>query len=133
MRRSTLHFWAGFAGLIVFALTGQYMQWELGRLEGMPDGPRMGYRSSHIFLLLASAMNLVRGIYSSRFQDGTLSGWLERFSTPLLLAAPVAYLGSFFVESHVGAGDRFLTFFGSVLVVAACVFLTGAAWFDRRK
>lgn len=133
MRRSTIHFWVGVAGLIAFALTGQYMQWGLDRLQDMADGPRMAWRSAHIFLLLSSALNLVRGVYRSRFNAGSLAGKLESLASPLMIAAPFAYIASFFAESYVGAGERLLTFMGSVMVLAACVLLTGAAWFGREK
>jgi hypothetical protein len=61
-RLGPLHFWVGVGGLCVFVLTGQYMDKVLGHLVGMSDGPRMLYRSAHIYILLASMMNLVYGI-----------------------------------------------------------------------
>ena len=62
-----------------------------------------------------------------------MAGRLESWSTPLLLVAPVAFLVSFFVESPAGVDARNVKLIGCIMVLAACVFLTAAAWFDRRK
>ena len=40
----------GLVIVIVFLLTGQYMDKYLQHLHGMPDGPRMLYRTRHIFI-----------------------------------------------------------------------------------
>ena len=53
----------GISVVIVFLLTGQYMDNYLGHLEGMPDGPKMLYRSRHIYILLAGLLNIGIGAY----------------------------------------------------------------------
>src|ERR1041385_5006139 len=54
-----------FGGLVVlaFLLTGQYMDKFYNHLHGMPDGPRLLYRTRHIFILLAGLLNLGIGAY----------------------------------------------------------------------
>ena len=52
----SLHLVAGILGLLLFVLQGQYMDHVHDHLAGMEDGPRMMFRSSHIYLLLASLL-----------------------------------------------------------------------------
>src|SRR5437588_11588673 len=56
MKRFHLIF--GLLAVIAFLLTGKYMDYYLGHLYGMPDGPRMLYRTRHIFILLAALLHL---------------------------------------------------------------------------
>lgn len=79
-RLGLFHFWIGVGGMCVFALTGQYMDRVLDHLVGMSDGPRMLYRSAHIYILLASMMNLIYGIIFGRFDQIGCKGF-----APLLL------------------------------------------------
>jgi hypothetical protein len=76
-----LHFGLGVAAFALFVLTGQYMHWILDHLRGMPDGPRLMYRTSHIYLLWSALLN-------------TLVGSL------LLLAGPFLLTASFLLESE---------------------------------
>jgi hypothetical protein len=57
------HLIFGLVVVVIFLLTGQYMDRYLNHLEGMPDGPRMLYRTRHIFILLAGLLNLGLGAY----------------------------------------------------------------------
>ena len=58
-----LNFIFGFVGIILFLIQGQYMDINYNHLKGMEDGPRMLFRSAHIYFLLASIINLCIGIY----------------------------------------------------------------------
>ena len=92
MRR--LHLVIGSTGVLAFLLTGQYMDRALGHLAGMADLPRMLYRSGHIYLLLASLLNLVLGLHLSDTGDG----WRRRtewIGSVLLTIAPVLLLIGF--------------------------------------
>jgi len=64
-----VHMVFGLAVLVVFVLTGQDMALYHGHLGGMADGPRMLYRSRHIYILLASLLNLGLGAYLTRGLD----------------------------------------------------------------
>ena len=44
--------------LIVFLLTGQYMDKYYHHMVGVPDGMRLLYRTRHIFILLSGLTNL---------------------------------------------------------------------------
>ena len=52
MRR--FHLGAGLLGVLAFLATGQYHE----HLRGMDDAQRLLFRSAHIYLLLASLLNL---------------------------------------------------------------------------
>jgi len=53
----------GVAVFIVFLLTGQYMDRYFHHLVGMPDGPRLLYRTRHIFILFSGLLNVGIGAY----------------------------------------------------------------------
>ena len=59
-----LHLIIGLTVVVIFLLTGQYMEYVHNRL--LLDGTRMLYRSRHIYLLLAGLLNLILGIYFVR-------------------------------------------------------------------
>ncbi len=53
----------GLLVVVAFLMTGQYMDKYLAHLHSMPDGPRMLFRTRHIFILLAGLINLGIGSY----------------------------------------------------------------------
>lgn len=61
MRR--VHLIVGVVGIGLFVLSGQYMDRALGHLDGMADGPRLMFRTRHIFLLLSSLTHLLLAVY----------------------------------------------------------------------
>jgi hypothetical protein len=95
----SLHLALGVAAFALFVLTGQYMHWILDHLRGLPDGPRLMYRTSHIYLLWSALLNLVLGSYlrpagTRRARGAQVVGSL------LLLAGPILLTASFFLESN---------------------------------
>ena len=97
MSLQRLHLWIGVATLIVFLLTGQYMDRYLRHLVGMEDGPRMLYRSAHIYLLWSGLLNASFGLYPSMSVPGWRNG-LRKMGSALVLVAPPLLLIAFFVE-----------------------------------
>lgn len=61
MKRFHLIF--GLVVLVVFLLTGQYMDRFHEHLRYTPDGPRMLYRTRHIFILLSGLLHVGIGSY----------------------------------------------------------------------
>lgn len=98
MLRKT-HLIVGILGLLAFVLQGQYMDLALAHLVGLEDGPRMLFRSSHIYLLLAALLNVVMGVYM-RGDIRFLIPELQLVVSVIVLAAPFALLAGFFLESH---------------------------------
>lgn len=94
-----LHLTIGLIGVLVFLLTGQYMHWAQEHLHGMPDGPRLVFRSSHIYLLFASLLNVALGCYLQRLSGSVAKGAQWAGSTAVLLG-PLMLSWSFFFERY---------------------------------
>ena len=105
MRLRVIHLVVGFAGLIAFVASGVYMAWVHAGLQGMPDGPRLFYRSAHIYLLWGALLNLLLGCYLARLERGVLRH-VQSLGSLLILAGPFMLAASFFAERHNPELDR---------------------------
>ena len=90
-----------FGALVVlaFLLTGQYMDKYFNHLDGMPDGPRLLYRTRHIFSLLAGLLNLGMGAYIT-YRSETWQRILQLIGSLLIVAASFLFLIAFFYEPN---------------------------------
>jgi hypothetical protein len=95
MRR--LHLVVGLGGVVAFLLSGQYMDRVHNHLADMEPTPRLLFRSTHIYLLLASLVNLALGLYLTPTPSPWRT-WLRHAGSVLVLAAPVLLAIGFFVE-----------------------------------
>lgn len=95
MKRFHLIF--GFTVLIVFALTGQYMDRYHHHLHGMADGPRMLYRTRHIFILMSGLLHLGVGTYW-RDRSGAVPRAMQIIGSLLITTASVLFTIAFFKE-----------------------------------
>ena len=93
------HLIIGTLGIFAFLLTGQYMLWVHNHLQGMPDGPRLFFRSCHIYLLWSSLLNVVLGCYLTRPQRRYLRH-AQSLASFAILVGPFLLCTSFFVELH---------------------------------
>lgn len=125
------HVWMGAGGVIVFLLTGQYLYWVHDGLQGMADGPRLLYRSMHIYLLFSALMNVLLGCHLQRV-DAPLARAFQGVGSAAVLAGPVLLGVSFFVESYnaglsrpIGSLGVFVAF-GGVLLHALAALITRA-------
>jgi hypothetical protein len=84
--------------LVVFVLTGRYMDMRLAHLRGMADGPRALYRSGHIYILFAALLNILIGLYLHR-PGGSAARIAQLAASVLLIAAPFMFTYGFFVET----------------------------------
>ncbi len=93
-----IHLLFGIAGIVIFVLTGQYMAMFLHGLAGMPDGPRLLYRTSHLYLMWASLVNLLAGIYfvAAGSKGARIAQCVASF---MLFAGPPLIIAGFFLES----------------------------------
>src|SRR5438132_3414067 len=95
------HIMFGLAVFIVFLLTGQYMDRHFHRLVGMPDGPRLLYRTRHIFILFSGLLNVGIGAYLVRRDEG----WqriLQILGSALIILAPLILILAFFYDTTRG-------------------------------
>lgn len=82
-----VHLWVGLLGVGAFLASGLYMDVRYDHLRGMDAETRLVFRSTHIYLLLTSLLNLIAGLYV-RTAPGW-RGWLQGVGSILLVAAPV--------------------------------------------
>ena len=115
MKRFHLIF--GLLLFVVFVLTGQYMDRVLHHLQGMPDGPRMLYRSRHIYILLTALLHLGIGSYI-QYQTDTIRRALQWAGSLLITIAAVLFLVAFFYEPNLTGLYAPVTTKGIYLVAA---------------
>lgn len=115
-----IHFWVGTIGVIIFLMTGQYMYHWYSHLEGLDDGPRMIFRSAHIYFLLTSVINLIVGFYLTpsalrhrKFMQVGIS--------ILIILAPVLVLIGFFIEPHLKELSRPYSMLGMYALFAVAI------------
>ncbi len=112
MRR--IHIIIGLFGVIAFLLTGQVMKHHHPKMEELSAEVRMMYVSRHIYLLGASLVNVVLGLYLQVHPWG----WrrvLQQIGSVLILLSPLSLLIAFFAEPTVGlAGRGWRSYFGLI-------------------
>lgn len=95
MKRAHLIF--GGMVVIIFLLTGQYMDKYHHHLAGYPDGIRMLYRTRHIFILLSGLLHLGLGAYlTPRLQ--LEAKILQHLGSALIFTASILFIAAFFYE-----------------------------------
>ena len=103
MRRA--HLVVGVLALVGFVLSGQYMDRVHAHLEGMPDGPRLLYRSAHIYWLYAALLNLLLGAYLQLAP----AGWprrLQQLASIIILLIPGFFVIAFATEPRLEGLER---------------------------
>jgi len=115
-----LHFWIGAIGLIVFLLTGQYMDIYHEHLVGMEDGKRMLYRSSHIYFLLVCILNLSISL-SPQVKEGRLITAVKFAVSAIILVSPALVLFGFFIEPTLNELERPYSRLAVYLLFAASI------------
>ena len=113
------HLYYGLAIVVIFLLTGQYMEYVHNR--ELSDGPRMLYRSRHIYLLLAGLLNLSFGLYLTC----RAHGWRRRLQTIgsiLVILSPILLLAGFFYEPTRGPDRTMIAPFGIFALALGTLF-----------
>lgn len=115
MTLQRLHLLVGLATVIMFLLTGQYLDIRYDHLRGMDDATRLLFRSTHIYLLFSGLLNLALGLYMTgesgsgreRAGDTAPGGDLLRAigSVPILIG-PLLFLAGFLREPFLGGLAR---------------------------
>ena len=106
-----LHLIFGLAIVIVFLLTGKYMDFYLHHMVGVPDAPRLLYRTRHIFILLAGLLNLGLGTYlvaGTEIRQRVMQ-WL---GSMLIVVASLVLVAAFIYDSTRGDLRTPLTHWG---------------------
>ncbi|MDT5061007.1 MAG: hypothetical protein QOH63_1466 [Acidobacteriota bacterium] len=92
-----LHLIFGVLVLVVFLLTGKYMDVYYNHMVGVSDAPRLLYRTRHIFILLSGLVNLGIGIYLS-YRQQLWSRILQWLGSVLIVTSSLLFITAFFYE-----------------------------------
>ena len=111
------HLIFGLVVVIVFLLTGKYMDLYHNHLHGMPDGMRMLYRTRHIYILLAGLLNLGIGIYF-RYRELNMRRVMQLLGSALIIVATVLFVMGFFYEPQLPNLETPLSHWGMYSIFA---------------
>ena len=116
-----LHLIFGILVLVVFLLTGQYMNHYYNHMVGVSDGVRLLYRTRHIFILLAGLLNLGIGIYFT-YRQTTWRRVLQAFGSALIVVGSLLFIAGFFYEPKLENLYTPLSHWGTYTIVAGTFF-----------
>jgi hypothetical protein len=117
MRWRNLHLVVGLVGVVVFLGTGAYMRATFPDLYAANEALRYTARANHVYVLLASLVNIVLGLYLPPLR----AGWRAAAATVgsiLALASPAVLCFAFVFEAPMAAPERVLTLVGVVTAAA---------------
>jgi hypothetical protein len=102
----------------------------LNGLSDMPDGPRLLYRTSHLYLMWSSLVNLLVGFY---FVAAASKGAriAQALASTLLLLGPPLMLAGFFLESPANDLDRMFCGWGNYFALAGVILHIGSSLANR--
>jgi hypothetical protein len=116
MRR--IHLTLGLLGVAAFLLTGQLMKHHTPPMQLLTPEVRMMYVSRHIYLLGASLVNVVLGLYLQLHPTGWRRS-LQLFGSLLIALSAVSLLIAFVAEPVLGlAGRSWRSYFGLIALFA---------------
>lgn len=118
MKKAHLIF--GLAVVIVFLLTGQYMDKHFHHLVGMPDAPRLLYRTRHIFILFSGLLNLGIGAYFT-YRTDTWQRAIQLVGSLLIFTASFLFVIGFFYEPNLSNLRTPLSHYGAYAIAAGAV------------
>lgn len=116
-----LHFFGGILFLIIFILSGQYMQHAFNGLQDLELFERMVFRAEHIYLLLTSLIHLSMGTYLRPYKR-IPQKYIQLFASFLMFLATASFLYSFFHEMPSSEIERPFSRMGLYLMLAGVSF-----------
>jgi hypothetical protein len=117
MRLRKLHFAVGLVGVAAFLATGVYLSAGFPDLYAKNEILRYLYRSNHVYILLASLINVALGVHLAAPQPGWRTT-LTVVGSLLALASPAVLCFAFFLEAPVPTPERVLTQLGVIALTA---------------
>jgi hypothetical protein len=112
-----LHFAVGLAGVLAFLATGLYMNAGFPDLYAGNEVMRYLYRSNHVYILLASLINVALGVHLTPAAPGWRAT-VSRVGSFLALVAPVVLCFAFFFEAPLATPERVWTLAGVAALAA---------------
>jgi hypothetical protein len=128
----SIHIAVGLTGIVLFLLSGQYMHHVLGHLADMEAGPRMLFRSAHIYLLWSSLLNLVLGCYLSSGAHG-VSKAMQTIGSVAVLSGPILLCFAFYYEPYMQGFARPFARAAIYAAFAGSGFHALAVWLAGKK
>jgi len=118
MKKAHLIF--GLSVVITFLLTGQYMDKHFHHMVGMPDAPRLLYRTRHIFILLSGLLNLGIGAYFT-YRIETWRRAIQLLGSLFIFTASLLFIIGFFYEPNLSNLRTPLSHYGAYAIAAGAV------------
>ncbi|MGA9998061.1 MAG: hypothetical protein WBP93_21790 [Pyrinomonadaceae bacterium] len=103
-----LHKIVGVSVVVIFLLTGQYMEFYYPHIKEMNNGMRMMLRSRHIYILLAGLINIQLGTYFVR-RETKWRKVLQLTGSFLIIMASLLSIAAFFYEPKLPNLQKTLT------------------------
>jgi len=126
------HTIVGVLGIIAFVTTGQVMVRHAPPVSHLDPELRLMYVSRHIYLLGASLVNLMTGLYLQA-APGRLRRALQLAGSVLLLLSPLLLALAFFVEPSLGLAGRSWRSSGALFALLAGALLHGIGRIQIRR
>jgi hypothetical protein len=126
-----VHLTFGIFVLIIFLLTGQYMDKYFHHMVGVPDGPRLLYRTRHIFILLTGLTNLGIAAYFT-YREQFWPRAFQLIGSCLTIASSFLFIMAFFYEPGLTGLHTPLSHWGTYCI-ATGVLLHVLSGLDQKK
>ncbi len=120
-RMRKLHLLVGFVFIAIFLGTGFYMGAFIPDIDRMDHGQRMMMRSAHVYIVMASLVNVVMGCYLKLVEQRG-NRLIQQVGSLLILVAPAVFLAAFFVEPEPGQLSRPVSVAGAGALAIGVVF-----------
>ena len=114
------HLLFGLCIVLAFLLTGQYMDKYYNHMVGVPDAPRLLYRTRHIFILLAGLLNLGIGAYFT-YRIESWQRIVQLLGSLHIFAASLLFLIAFFYEPHLSDLHTPLSHWGTYTIATGAL------------
>jgi len=115
-----VHLIFGTVVVITFLLTGQYMDKHFNHMVGVPDAPRLLYRTRHIFILFSGLLNLMIGAYFT-YRKESWRRTIQLVGSLFIFAASFLFVVGFFYEPNLSNLRTPLSHDGAYLIAAGAV------------
>lgn len=96
---SYVHLIFGIALLVLFPITGRLMRLDFPDKDAIPPEFRILMRSRHIYLLFASLIHILLGLYLVPYQDRVRKS-VQVFGSFLLILGATLLVWAFFYETY---------------------------------
>jgi hypothetical protein len=116
-----LHLIFGIVVFIVFLITGRLMRWDFPDKEAIEQEFRMLMRSRHIYILLASFVHIVLGVYL-RISADARRKYVQIFASALLFTGTLLLICAFFYETYATRHFSEMSRYGLYVSLAGTLF-----------